>query len=190
MRIRFVQALGGQRPLRNLRLHDARLGEADAAQERRTGAGRPAHGIRQGTTAYDADYAGAGTVMPAANRTDLLMFYHAENHLFGGTDHPVFPFYASVGLARSSDGGLTWKRQGAVITAADPQQPAQDVPGAGALTPTAIVKGDYIYVLYREIDPQSKLTGLAIARNCQRRRRPGHVSEVVSGIVQHARRRR
>ena len=60
----------------------------------------------KGTTAYDADYAGAGTVLPAANGTDLLMFYHAENHFFGGKDYQTFPFYASVGLARSSDGGI------------------------------------------------------------------------------------
>ena len=117
-----------------------------------------------GTTAYDADYAGSGTVLTAANGSDLLMFYHAENHLFGGTDYPGSPFYASVGLARSSDGGMTWTREGAVITGADPQQPTQTPTGAGALTPTAIETGGYIYVLYREIDLQSHLSGLAIAR--------------------------
>ena len=117
-----------------------------------------------GTTAYDADYAGSGTILTAANGTDLLMFYHAENHLFSGTDYQTLPFYASVGLARSTDGGLTWSRQGAVITGADPQQSTQPATGAGALTPTAVEMGGYIYVFYREIDLQSNVTGLAIAR--------------------------
>lgn len=64
-----------------------------------------------GTTAYDADYAGSGTILTAANGTDLLMFYRA-----------------------------------------------------GALTPTAIETGGFIYVLYREIDLQSGVSGLVIAR--------------------------
>ena len=59
-----------------------------------------------GTTAFDADYAGPGSIFPASNGTDLLMIYHAENHLFSGVDHPGTPFYATIGLARSTDGGL------------------------------------------------------------------------------------
>lgn len=117
-----------------------------------------------GTTAFDADYAGAGSVFPAANGTDLLMVYHAENHLFGGTDYPGTPFYASIGLARSTDGGVTWQREGQIISGRDPQQPSQPATGAGALTPSAIETGGYIYVLFREIDLQSGTQGLAIAR--------------------------
>ncbi|HXP92912.1 MAG TPA: hypothetical protein VN905_05540 [Candidatus Binatia bacterium] len=117
-----------------------------------------------GTTAADADYAGAGSVFPAANGTDLLMIYHAENHLFSGTDYLVIPFYATVVLARSSDGGLTWTKQGVIISGLDAQQATQAATGAGALTPTAIVSGGFIYVLYREIDLQSGIDGVAIAR--------------------------
>jgi hypothetical protein len=117
-----------------------------------------------GSAAFDADYAGPGSVFPASNGTDLLMIYHAENHLFGGTDYPGSPFYASIGLARSSDGGLTWQREGQILSGHDPQQPSQPATGAGALTPTAIVTGGYIYVVYREIDLQSQMQGLAIAR--------------------------
>ena len=117
-----------------------------------------------GTTAFDADYAGAGSVFPAANGTDLLMIYHAENHLFSGTDYPGVPFYASIGIARSTDGGLTWQREGQIISGHDPQQASQPATGAGALTPAAIEAGGYIYVLFREIDLQSDKQGLAIAR--------------------------
>ena len=117
-----------------------------------------------GSTAFDADYAGPGSIFPASNGTDLLMIYHGENHLFSGTDYPGSPFYASIGLARSSDGGISWQREGAIITGHDSQQAMQTVAGAGALTPTAIKTGGYIYVMYREIDPQTGANGLALAR--------------------------
>jgi hypothetical protein len=103
-------------------------------------------------------------VFPASNGTDLLMIYHAENHLFSGVDYPGTPFYAGIGLARSTDGGLTWQRQGEIISGHDPQQPTQPPTGAGALTPTVIIVGNYVYVIFRELDQQSKVSGYAIAR--------------------------
>ena len=117
-----------------------------------------------GTAAFDADYAGAGSVFPAADGSDLLMIYHAEHHLFGGVLSPGSPFYAGIGLARSRDGGVTWIRQGQIIAAHDPQLQTQTTGGAGASTPTAIEAGGFIYVIYREIDPQSAVSGFAIAR--------------------------
>ena len=98
-----------------------------------------------GTAAFDADYAGPGNIFPAANATDLLMVYHAENHLFSGVDYAGTPFYAGIGLARSSDGGVTWQRQGQIISAHDPQQVTQSSPGAGASTPT-VVKAKWFYL--------------------------------------------
>jgi len=115
-----------------------------------------------GTTAFDADYAGPGSVFPASNGTDLLMIYHAENHLFGGVDYPGTPFYAGLGLARSSDGGLTWQREGEIISGHDPQQATQAPSGAGALTPSAIEIGGYIYVCFRELDLGGAFTPLNI----------------------------
>ena len=117
-----------------------------------------------GITAFDADYAGAGSVFPAANGSDLLMIYHAENHLFNGVLSSGSPFYAAIGLARSSDGGVTWTRKGQIIGAHDPQSQTQTGGGAGASTPSAIESGGYIYVFYREIDPQSAVSGFAVAR--------------------------
>ncbi len=117
-----------------------------------------------GTTAFDADYAGPGSIFPAANGTDLLMIYHAENHLFSGVDYAGVPFYAGLGLARSQDGGLSWQRQGEIISGHDPQQPTQAPQGAGALGPTAVEAGGFIYVIFREIDVQSTVAGYGIAR--------------------------
>ena len=117
-----------------------------------------------GTAAFDADYAGPGNIFPAANGTDLLMVYHAENHLFSGVDYAGTPFYAGIGLARSSDGGVTWQRQGQIISAHDPQQATQSSPGAGASTPTVVKANGFIYAIFREIDLQSNVKGFAIAR--------------------------
>lgn len=117
-----------------------------------------------GTAVFDADYAGPGNIFPAANGTDLLMVYHAENHLFSGVDYPGTPFYAGIGLARSIDGGVTWEREGQIISAHDPQQATQSSPGAGASTPTVVKANGFIYVIFREIDLQSNVKGFAIAR--------------------------
>jgi hypothetical protein len=117
-----------------------------------------------GTTAFDADYAGPGSVFPAVNGTDRLMIYHAENHLFSGVDYPGAPFYAGIGLARSSDGGATWQREGEIISGHDPQQATQPATGSGALTPSAIEIGGFIYVCFRETDLQSGVSGYALAR--------------------------
>jgi hypothetical protein len=117
-----------------------------------------------GTTAFDADYAGPGSIFPASNGTDLLMIYHGENHLYSGVDYPGTPFYAGIGLARSTDGGLTWQREGEIISGHDPQQATQTSPGAGAGTPSAIESNGYIYVIFREIDLQSNVIGFGIAQ--------------------------
>jgi hypothetical protein len=117
-----------------------------------------------GTTAFDADYAGPGSVFPAMNGTGLLMIYHAENHLYSGVDYPGTPFYAGIGLARSNDGGMTWQREGQIISGHDPQQATQAPGGAGALTPSAVEIGGYIYVCFRELDQQSAVSGYGLAR--------------------------
>ena len=117
-----------------------------------------------GSAAFDADYAGSGSVFKAANGSDLLMIYHAENDLFGTVHSNGNPFYAGIGLARSGDDGITWKRQGQILSGHDPKLASQTTGGTGVLTPTAIEAKGYIYVLFREIDHQSKLDGIGIAR--------------------------
>ena len=118
----------------------------------------------RGSTAFDADYAGSGSVFRAANGSDLLMIYHAESDLFGTVLSNGNPFYAGIGLARSGDGGITWARQGQILSGHDPKLAPQTTGGTGILTPTAIEVKGFIYVLFREIDHESKLDGIGIAR--------------------------
>jgi hypothetical protein len=105
-----------------------------------------------GSAAIDAQYAASGTVFPAANGKDLLMIYHAENHTFAGSCYKVLPFYATIGLARSADGGRSWTRQGAVITGRDSQPttaPSMNA-GWGAAVPASIVANGYVYTFYAD----------------------------------------
>jgi hypothetical protein len=98
---------------------------------------------------FDADYAGANAVWKAHEGSDLLMMYHGETRAFGGVRHPFIPFYAGVGMARSSDNGATWRRMGEVISGTDPLPPA--IPASvvnGIPEGTAIVTADYIYVFF------------------------------------------
>jgi hypothetical protein len=118
-----------------------------------------------GSAAPDADYAGPGSVLPASNGHDLLMIYHGENHTFGGVDNPPGnPYYATICLARSSDGGLTWKREGAIIRGMQPK-PANNPPRSamGAGIPDALIVGGYIYVFYVDwaFDLEPDLTHVA-----------------------------
>jgi len=57
---------------------------------------------------FDENYAAPGSVLqdPTRQRGNLIMLYEAENHCPGGVWQP--PFYATIGFARSSDGGRTW----------------------------------------------------------------------------------
>lgn len=104
-----------------------------------------------GSSAFDADYAGPGAIVRVRGDDNLLMIYHGENHSFDGTTYAVSPFYATVGLATSSDHGRTWTRQGAIIAGADPKPTvAPTDAGFGALIPTAIVAHGYIYVYYTD----------------------------------------
>lgn len=119
-----------------------------------------------GTEAFDADYAGPGTVTPGAHG-DLLMIYHGENHLIGGMHYGLTPFYATVGLARSTDDGETWSRIGAIITGISPKPNAYFLGGAGAANPTAIAVDGYLYCIYSDFgagNGTASPRGLAIAR--------------------------
>jgi hypothetical protein len=120
-----------------------------------------------GSAAPDADYAGPGSVFHAAGGHDLLMIYHGENHTFGGVDNPPGnPFYATICLARSRDGGVTWKREGAIIRGMQPKaqrDPPRSAMGAG--NPDALIVDGYIYVFYVDLsfDLEPDLTHVARA---------------------------
>lgn len=103
-----------------------------------------------GYTNFDAGYAGADLVWTAANGTDLLMLYHAQTSF--GTNPPsdYTPGWASVGLARSRDGGITWTNRQQIISGSD-AKPATNPPVAqifGAVEPGAIIATNFIYAYY------------------------------------------
>lgn len=97
---------------------------------------------------FDSSYAGACSVLPAYNGTDLLMFYHAENHPCNGP----FPFLGGIGLARSSDGGISWKRRGQIITSAAPKPSNCTFEAWGVGNPMVYRSRDgrFLYMLFTE----------------------------------------
>jgi hypothetical protein len=58
-------------------------------------------------------YFAGGPIYKSHRSGLLLMFYHAEIYTF--PPH-YLPFYSEIGLARSTDGGMTWNDLGRIIT--------------------------------------------------------------------------
>lgn len=112
-------------------------------------------------------YFAGGPIYNSDRNGLLLMFYHAEIY----TSPPGYlPFYSELGLARSTDGGITWKDLGLVITphASVTSEYFQishrsfDV-GWGAY---AIV-GEYFYLYYKDLlheGDQFRPVNVAVAR--------------------------
>lgn len=104
-----------------------------------------------GGTAFDADYAGPGSVLPDPAWNDdrhLVMFYHGENHTFAGK-HRDDAYYAAVGVARSADGGRTWVRGGRILDGMVPHgagDPARSALGAGM--PSVVISGGFYWLFY------------------------------------------
>jgi hypothetical protein len=122
------------------------------------------------SAAFDADYAGGSSVFPSADKKDLLLIYHAENHYgrpYGSSG--VTAFYATVGIARSSDGGKTWTPQGPILSGRE-TMPAYPPPATamGAGNPSAIITAGYIYVFYLDMvsktGPYKGINALCLAR--------------------------
>jgi hypothetical protein len=105
----------------------------------------------RGDQRFDRDYVGLSGVVPAADGKGLLGFYHAEFH----PDAPkIFPFLASLGLATSADGGVTWKTVGQVIEGLENKLKPGDPHNIGACEPSALVRKDgadeFIYLYWGE----------------------------------------
>ena len=99
---------------------------------------------------FDSTYAGAYAVIPAYNGNDLLMIYHAENHPCPTNYAPVK--YA-IGLARSSDNGLTWQRRGQILSTYGTPPPDNcnfNDWGLGNPTVYRSPDGQYLYMLFGE----------------------------------------
>ena len=108
---------------------------------------------------FDENYAGPGSVVQDPTRPpgNLMMIYEAENHCPGGVWQQ--PFYATIGLARSSDHGKTWPApinaefggpdRYPVLKLSAPEPASEPSPAPmGDAIPSAIVDGPYLYVTY------------------------------------------
>ncbi len=104
---------------------------------------------------YDADYVGANAVLTASDGRDLLMFYEAGNKSAGATRISHGWEYNVMALARSSDGGLTWRRDSVVLSGTDPRpttrtQTSQPGISEGGL----LVANGYIYAFFQYVPNQ------------------------------------
>jgi uncharacterized protein (TIGR03437 family) len=113
-------------------------------------------------TEFDENYAAPGSVVqdPTLPAGNLIMVYEAENHCPGGVNQQ--PFYATVGFARSSDGGKTWPAPAngplgnaarhPVLVSAEPEPPTSHPPMGdaipSALTDKSLDGNQYFYVTY------------------------------------------
>jgi hypothetical protein len=102
---------------------------------------------------YDADYVGANSVITASNGKDLLMFYEAGNKSIGSSQ-PGGWEYNVMALARSSDNGSSWTRQGVVLSGSDPKPNSVGTTQPGVSEPGTIVANGYIYMFYQYVPNQ------------------------------------
>ena len=140
-------------------------------------------------TEFDENYVGPGTVVqdPTLPPGNLIMIYEAENHCPGGTNQ--FDYYASAGLARSSDNGKTWPapidqplggtNRYAALQSATPEPTSVNNVNLGNAIPSAYVDGDYLYIVYEYVTSPS-----TPADNLMRIARANLVSDNVTGTLQ------
>ena len=114
---------------------------------------------------FDLNYSAPGTVVqdPTRSPGNLIMIYEAENHCPGGVWQQ--PFYATVGIARSSDNGKTWPQPvdselgGAgrylVLKLSAPEPTTAEKPSMalGNAIPSAYIDGNYLYISYLLVEP-------------------------------------
>lgn len=129
---------------------------------------------------YDQGFAGITSVLyayPGNNPDNLIAFYHAEDHCW--SDPGWSAMYGSIGMATSSDGGITWVREGLAVDGQDPKPDFLAGPlfgNNGVETPCVIPSpdGQYLYMYYAEVptgydpatyDPANDIRGfIALAR--------------------------
>lgn len=107
---------------------------------------------------FDRNYASPGAVIPGKNSNELLMLYHGEYHPKTGA---TFPFNAGIGLAVSTDNGVTWAKRGQVLKGIN-EKPSDTRP-SGAGEPCAVINGDYVYMYY--IDWNGSTDAIHMARS-------------------------
>ncbi len=101
---------------------------------------------------YDANYVGANSVIISSNGKDLLMFYEAGNKTIGSSVISHGWEYNVMALARSTDNGVTWKREGVIISGTDSKPTEQTgTSQPGISEPGTVVVNRYIYMFYQYV---------------------------------------
>jgi hypothetical protein len=127
-----------------------------------------------GDYVFDRNYAAMNAVVPAAEPGTLLSFYDAEYHRECPNGEPLL---SSIGIATSTDGGVTWQNRNQIIQGRDEATlfaegvyDAQDdafknndppqIIDSGASGPSVVAReadgADYLYLYYADRTP---LTG-------------------------------
>ncbi len=101
---------------------------------------------RPSGSTFDSYYAAPGTVLQIGG--SYVMIFHGEDHTWNGQTYPT-TFYATVGLATSSD-GIHWTTVGPIITSRDRKPPSVPAGSQGAAVPSAIIGGNYVYAFYTD----------------------------------------
>lgn len=127
---------------------------------------------------FDNGYAGFGSVYFDKASGEILAFYHAEDHqgLEGTATLGAAPYYASVGLAVSKDGGRTFEKMGQVLTSSRPKAPStpDGAQGVGCPTVVADPSGQYLYMYFGDWSREPEADGINLARSrIQDAGRPG-----------------
>ncbi len=121
-----------------------------------------------GDNDFDRNYGAINAVVPGSNPHTLLAFYDAEFHPVcndHGDPQPE-PILSSIGLAISTDDGVTWTKQGQIIQGLDEATLTFDAVTAwqrsggqndGASGPSVVVRDDgddrYLYLYYADRAP-------------------------------------
>jgi len=92
-------------------------------------------------------------VIRASNGTDLLMFYEAGNRTYGSGPHAnAVGEYNVMALARSTDNGLTWTRQGVVVSGTDPKPTSLGgTTQPGISEPGMVTANGFLYMFFQYI---------------------------------------
>lgn len=114
---------------------------------------------------FDANYAGVDLVFRSSSGRKLVMIYQGVTANYG-TTFADDSFYSVVAVATSTDNGVTWARQGPVITGSDPKPASSPKNGAnGADQSGAIVAKGYIYDFFPYFpSPPASEQGIQVAR--------------------------
>ena len=94
-------------------------------------------------------YRGFGSVIPGTGRNadTLTGFYHNEWH---PSANQQFPYTAAIGVAQSTDNGITWDSIGSIIEGPQMPNPMGRDRVFGAGQPSAIRIGKYVYVYHTQ----------------------------------------